>query len=333
MAVSPLALVSVIIPTYNADKFIEEAIQSVLAQTYRMYEIIVVDDGSTDNTKEVLRKYQDKIRCIFQANCGPSAARNAGIKIAQGEYICFLDADDLWTSDKLEVQVSYLNRYPDIAFVFSDHIDIKGDEPCSSTFLASKKVLEDLSTPDGVIPNGFVRLLQENFISTPTVIVKKICFDKAGLFDEELWSVEDRDLWIRMAANFRLACLPKVVCKRRVHQANISRQAELSLRSRITVFEKSWRMFSVLAPAKLWRDELADCYCKIGYLHLEKGQRRKALHAAFFSLIYALVGIIKERGISHYPWKLGLGLIPAAILGWQCSRHIFQWMKKVYDYI
>ena len=113
-------LVSVIIPTDIADRVIEKAIQSVVDQRYRSYEIIVVDDGSTDKTKDILRGFNGQIRCLYQENRGPSAARNAGIKIAQGKYICFLDADDLLTPDKLAAQVDFLELHPDIAFVFSD---------------------------------------------------------------------------------------------------------------------------------------------------------------------------------------------------------------------
>jgi len=326
-----LPLISVIIPTYNADKFIAEAIESVLAQTYKMFEIIVVDDGSTDKTTDILRKYHEKIQYIFQENRGPSAARNVGINIAQGEYICFLDADDLWTSDKLEAQLKYLNRHPEVVFVFSDHQDFKGEETGAGTFLSDKNAFEGMPFQEGLIQNAFKKLLQENFISTPTVMLKKGCFEKTGLFDEDLWSVEDRDLWIRMAAHFSLACLPKVLCKRRVHQSNISRQSELAFRSRIKVFEKNWSQFSHLAPEKIWHHELANDYCKIGYLLLEKNQRRQALHAALVSLTHAIRGMIPKRGLYSYPWSLGVGLIPAALLGWHRSRRIFRWMKNLSD--
>ena len=95
-------LVSVIIPTYNSAGYIEEALESVFEQTLQDFEIIVVDDGSTDGTGEVLRKYGDRIRYIYQENNGPASARNGGIRVARGEYIAFLDADDLWVSTKLE---------------------------------------------------------------------------------------------------------------------------------------------------------------------------------------------------------------------------------------
>ena len=110
--------VSVIIPTYNRSKYVTKAIDSVLAQTYRDFEIIVVDDGSTDNTKEVLKPYTDRIKYLYQENTGVSAARNAGIRAAGGQWIAFLDSDDEWLPEKLSIQMDYLSRHNEIvAFI------------------------------------------------------------------------------------------------------------------------------------------------------------------------------------------------------------------------
>ena len=197
----------VIIPAYNADQFIAQAIQSVLNQTYGSYEIIVVDDGSTDQTKDVLKGFDGRIHCIHQGkNLGPSAARNVGIEIAQGKYICFLDADDLWTPDKLEAQIDFLGRHPDIAFVFSDHQNFKSGDVAPRSYLDEKKeTFGESFVTEVPIQNAFLKLIHENFISTPTVMLRKSCLQKTGLFDESLWSVEDRDLWLRFAAHFKLA--------------------------------------------------------------------------------------------------------------------------------
>ena len=321
-------LVSAIIPAYNADQFIAQAIQSVLDQTYRSYEIIVVDDGSTDKTKAILREFNGQIRCINQENRGPSAARNAGINIAQGKYICFLDADDLWTPDKLEVQIDFLERHPNIALVFSDHQDFKAGDVVSRSFLDDKmEMFGETLVTEVPIQSAFLKLIQENFISTPTVMLRKTCFDEIGLFDENLWSVEDRDLWLRMAANFKLACLPKICCKRRVHQSNISKQSTLAFQGRITVLEKNRLDFQFLVPAEIWDRELANHYCQFGYLLLQKGERKRALEAGFASIAHAFRQISKSRVFSPYPWSLGIGLIPASLLGWQFSRFLFRPMK------
>jgi hypothetical protein len=178
------------------------------------------------------------------------------------------------------------------------------------------------------IENAFLKLIHENFISTPTVMVRKQCFETTGLFDESLWSVEDRDLWLRITANFNLACLPRVLCKRRIHESNISGQSELTVRSRIKVLEKNWRNFPFLVPTEIWHGKLAEHYCQIGYVLLQRGLRRKALKAGFTSLAHAFREMINKKGPPSYSWGLGISLIPAALLGWQFSRLLFRPMRK-----
>ncbi len=322
--------VSVIIPAYNADKFLPEAIESVLNQTYQSYELIVVNDGSTDKTEEILLTFKDRVLCKHQKNRGPSAARNAGIEIAQGKYISFLDADDLWTPDKLEVQVAFLEIHPDIAFVCADHLDFNASEVVLHSFLEDKKKTfgESLVT-EIPIQDAFGKLIRENFVSTPTVMVRKSCLEKTGLFDESLWSVEDRDLWFRIAAKFHLACLPKILCKRRIHHDNISRQSMLALQGRITVLERNCRAFPHLVAPEIWDMELANHYCQLGYLFLENHERVRALQAGLKSLIFALRQVTKKQMFASYSWGLGIGLIPAALLGWRISRLLFRPLKEL----
>lgn len=330
--INPNPLVSIVIPTFNAAQFIRETMQSVLAQTYQRYEIIVVDDGSTDNTKDILTEFKSLI-CLFQQeNRGPSAARNAGIKAAKGEYICFLDADDLWPPEKLVVQLEFFESHPEIAFVSADHQDFSDDQVERPTFLEmKKKTFGEVLVTEVPLQDAFSKLIHENFISTPTVMMKKSSLDVTGLFDESLWSVEDRDLWLRVAASFNLACLPNVLCKRRVHQTNISLQSELTLFSRIKVIEKNWKHFPTLVPEKVWRNELAGLYCQLGYVLLKKGQRRGVLDAGLNSLMHAFCQITRPKAplCMRYSWVLGIWLIPAALLGWEFSRIIFQPIKRL----
>ena len=323
-------LVSVIIPAYNAEQFIAQAIQSVLNQTFRSFEIIVIDDGSTDKTKEFLQKFHSQIRCVCQKNQGPSLARNAGIKVAQGEYICFLDADDFWTPEKLEMQISFMKGKQDIALVFSDHEEFSDKGIVLRSFLEEKKIaLGSDFTMQIPLQDAFQKLLIVNFISTPTVMVKKECFETTGLFDESLWSVEDRDLWLRLAAHFNFACFPRIFCKRRVHEFNVSKKSELALIGRIRVLEMNRRRFPSLATGKVWNNRLADSYYQLGYIWLGKGQRKKAWQAGLKSLGHAFRQIPKNKALSSYPWGLGIGLIPAALIGWRSSRYIFQLMKRL----
>jgi len=315
--------VSVVIPTYNSGRFVADAITSVLEQTCPPCEIIVVDDGSTDSTEKVLRCFNGKIKYLRQANLGPSAARNAGINAAQGEYICFLDADDLWVPQKLELQVSFMEAHRDVGILVSDHEEFNSLGVTLDSFLGAKKFSSELRLT-GPIHDAFMKLVIENFVSTPTVMLRKMCLDKSGLFDESLRSVEDRDLWLRIAANFKLACLPKVVCKRRLHNSNVSKEYEPSMRGRIKVLEKNRKLFSNLAPRAIWQSQLADAYCQLSYICLEKNQRAEAIKAALTSLTHALAQIFTGGSFASYPWMLGIGAIPASLMGWRVSQRLWR---------
>lgn len=188
--------ISVIIPTYNRAHCVGEAIKSVLDQTYKNFEIIVVDDGSTDNTEEVLATFGDKIRVIRQENRGVSAARNAGIREARGEWLAFLDSDDLWLPDKLAIQIAGLHRYPEaIAHMVDAEIigygtrritlfDIRGlKEEFRMRPLRKRPLLDVLQTP----------------FFTPSWCLKKSIVKGLGGFREEMIIFEDWDLLTRVA--------------------------------------------------------------------------------------------------------------------------------------
>ena len=235
--------VSVIIPTYNYAHYITEAVESVLNQTYKDFEIIVVDDGSTDNTKEVIRPYLNKIKYIYQQNSGPSAARNRGIKEAKGEYIAFLDADDIWLPQKLELQIKFIEKEKELGLVFSDMTCFNEKGILKKSFLKDIPVfndlcIESLSSIEKIISDDvFNALLQGNFIPTNTVIVKKECFDKVGLFDENLLFVEDRDMWLRIALAYRIGFIKLPLVKRRFHRRNINK-GEIYRLGRLLVMQK-----------------------------------------------------------------------------------------------
>ncbi len=319
------SLISVVIPAYNAEQFIGQTIQSVLDQTYPCHEIIVVDDGSTDRTQEVLKKFDGKIHCLSQQNKGPSAARNAGIQAAQGDFICFLDADDLWIPEKLEVQLAFMEANPDIALVCSDYEEFNKEGIVLSSFLAEKHhMFPTFPTVAGPLNNAFEKLVFENFVGTPTVMVRKSCLEKTGVFDEEIRSVEDRDLWLRISASYRIACIPRIFCKKRVHQMNVSKQTELAVRGKIRVLEKNWKLFPQLVPDRMWRTHLAEGYCQLGYLLLEKNQRKCAFKAGMLSLKHMVLRGPRDPSLKLMPWWMSVGLIPAALLGWKLSRSLGQ---------
>ena len=205
-------LVSAIIPTYNNAAFLPEAIDSVISQTYPNIEIIIVNDGSTDNTNEVLRKYLDRIIYIEQENAGPASARNTGIHQARGEYIAFLDADDIWMPTKIEEQLKIFSQNPNASLVYSRMVNFD-DRSSKNLSVIPRKVFS------GRI---FDQLLVENLIALPTVIVRSNILDRIGLFDESLFTAEDWNLYLRIARDHEIIGVNKVLVRRRKHYDNIS---------------------------------------------------------------------------------------------------------------
>ncbi len=204
-------LVSVIIPTYNRKAYVQQAIDSVLAQTYPHYEIIVVDDGSTDGTGEALAaRYGDRITYHWQENQGESAARNWGINIAKGEYIAFLDSDDLWYPNKLEVQVEWLNGRKNIGFLtcLGEAIDSEGELVPELGF--GQKALYS--------PLTYEQLYKDYNVGSPScVVVPKPVLEKAGGFDERIRYGEDWDLFLKIAAIGDIENVPEILTQMRIH--------------------------------------------------------------------------------------------------------------------
>lgn len=206
---------SIIIPTYNRAQYLREAIDSVLSQTYRDFEIIVVDDGSTDNTKEVAKKWEllDKVKYFYQENKGPAAARNRGIKEAMGDYIAFLDADDLWLPEKLEKQVEYLKERPDVSLVASE-FEIIDEVGHSNGYSQRRKKIP----VDGFI----LKYIFQHYLLLSTIMVKKDTFKTVGLFNEELINAEDTDILLRIAKHFKIGLLDEYLVKHREHKVSLT---------------------------------------------------------------------------------------------------------------
>jgi glycosyltransferase involved in cell wall biosynthesis len=213
-----MSKVSVIIPTYNRAQLVGSAIQSVLDQTFTDWEAIVVDDGSQDNTLEVVARYNDpRVRFIHQENKGVSAARNTGIRASSGEYIAFLDSDDRFLPEKLSVQVTSLDRYSQYGLVASGWIDVnQAGEP-----IAEKRpwlLFSGLDRSDWLYRNPLI----------PTcILVRRTWIETLGLFDEQLSHEEDYDLWLRLAfAGCRMVWEPAMVCIHTRDGDSLSKQAK-----------------------------------------------------------------------------------------------------------
>jgi len=208
-----MTLVSVVIPTYNRCQLVQLAIDSVLAQTYTDYELIVVDDGSTDGTGEALAsRYGDRIRYVWQENQGESSARNRGISIARGKYIAFLDSDDLWCPEKLARQMALLERSPAVGLVFcqAQKIDEVGKRLPGPPIGADSSQLEPT----------FENLCLHNFVAAggSTAVMRKAVLEEVGGFDETIHFAEDWDLWLRTVLVTDIAGIPEPLASVRLHR-------------------------------------------------------------------------------------------------------------------
>jgi len=196
--------VSVIIPTYNRGRYVTKAIDSVLAQTYKDYEIIVVDDGSTDNTRDILASYRDKIRCIYQENMGASAARNTGIRASTGEWIAFLDSDDEWLPDKLSIQMADISARPDLCAHITNVTFILPNGGSVSLF--EVRNFEKYSGDSFVIGRPFLYVLNYGIAVMSSFVVRRDDLFNAGLFDTKISVSVDKDLFLRVALQGKWGC-------------------------------------------------------------------------------------------------------------------------------
>lgn len=209
--------ISVIIPTYNRCWILKEALESVLSQEYKDFEIIVVDDGSNDATAALLSSYGDRITTIYQDNSGVSAARNAGILMAKGNYIAFLDSDDTWLPQKLSCQIDFFRSHPEAAICQTDEIWIRNGVRVNPKNRHKK--------PSGMI---FEPSLQLCLVSPSAVMIQKSLFDEVGLFNEAFPACEDYDLWLRIGLYYPIYLIDRqMVVKRGGHDDQLSRNPGL----------------------------------------------------------------------------------------------------------
>lgn len=224
-------LVSVVIPTYNRMKDLPQAIDSVLGQSYQPFEIIVVDDGSTDGTETMVRSRYPQVRYLRQSNRGPAAARNAGIKAASGRYVAFLDSDDRWTPRKLEQQIGLFRMKPEVGLVFS-----------SVRFVNRQGTpVEERRYDPSFRGRVAERLLSWSGIILSSVVVRRDGLDRVGLFEEDLIIGEDWDLYFRLAMEVPFDFIDEPLVLRLVHEGNLQNdftKIELKLQNELRVIER-----------------------------------------------------------------------------------------------
>lgn len=221
-------LVSIIIPAYNQGRYLGEAIQSCLDQTYSDIEIIVVDDGSTDNTREVVKSFNNrKIQYIYKQNGGLSSARNVGIRASTGEFITFLDSDDAFLPEKSTILVDKMNENPHLGFV------------AGHALLIDQRGIVIPNKFETCLPCPIQNLILGNPFHVGSVLIKRTWQEKIGFFDEKLRSYEDWDFWLRLAfAGCPMDVIPRPVSKYRFHTGQMTRNGEQMTKANLAVLEK-----------------------------------------------------------------------------------------------
>jgi len=219
-------LVSIIVPAYNCENTIDETLNALINQKYANYEIIIVDDGSTDNTKTKLSKYENQIRVITQENAGVAAARNTGIHAARGDWVGFCDADDIWSEHKLSAQVNCVLTKPEIEMIFCGwwvwSPDEKGVFEVPEDF--NTLVCDQYTIDDERSGWIYHQLLLDCLCLTSTVLIRKSLIDKVGFFDESLKCGEDYDYWLRISRITKTVKLKSKYVLYRQHQQSITRK-------------------------------------------------------------------------------------------------------------
>jgi len=278
--------VSVIMPTHNCCEYIGEAISSVLAQSCRSLEIIVVDDGSTDGTAAVLPSLPF-LRYLSRPRGGPSAARNTGLRAARGRYVAFLDADDLWEPGSLDRRLAFATSHPDIGLVFGDACFFSDDGLVRESHLAPKTVFRRVPSW-GPVPGCHLfrrlvsdELMIEPFIATDTVVIRRDCLDEAGFFDESMWIGEDIDLWYRVARSFPVGYLDEIAARCRARPGSVTSDPETVAQGLVRSMVKSLEYYRGCGSSEVRRSlrrRLGRHLVELGELHVSRGRFGAARH-------------------------------------------------------
>jgi len=287
----------VILPTWNRRRRLEEAIASVLAQTYTDYEILVVDDGSTDGTREMVEeRYPGRpVVYRFQENRGSSAARNAGIRAAKGELLAFLDSDDLWLPRKLELQVPLFDRSPAVGFVF-----------CGSAKIDDAGGVLELRKPTAAYRGRAVgAMIRHNMMPTPTVVFRKRLVSEAGYMYEDLSFGEDWNYWLRVAARCEVDFVPETLVHFRDTPGSLSRiDFDAYRKSTVALFEGLFRESATALLLEPYRREaLSQAHAFVAEAALAGGRVDVARREAWTA--------IRIRAGNRDAWRV----LPRALLG------------------
>jgi len=271
-------IISIVITTYNYAQYLPLAIESAIGQTYNSIEVIVVNDGSTDDTSEVISPYlnNQKFKYIKQANAGQANAKNTGIKNANGQLIAFLDADDIWEKSKLEKQVKlFHNLKTGVVFSRARYINKRGEG------LNYNLTMGYLTPRSGNVTKF---LFYDNFIPFSSSVVRRECFEKYGLFDETLEMAIDWDLWLRISTGHQFDFIDEPLLLYRIgHSGQMSKNIEKRYHCIDRVMNAFIKKNPNLLPDSIIRDSKSYKYCGIGYYY-RKSDPLKSLKYYFLSL-------------------------------------------------
>jgi len=250
-------LVSVVIPTYNNAHLVPDAVRSVLGQTYGRVEVIVVDDGSTDDTRSRLAEFGSKIGVVREERRGPAVARNTGIQASTGEIVAFLDSDDIWMPDKLEKCVAVLQARPEVGVVYTA-LQIQEMD-------TGRKYVLPQYTLDGWMAREL--FLECKGVNTSTLVARRRCLDEVGGFDEDFFRAQDWDLMLRLAEKFQYARVPDVLTERRLHKDALSvTHQDLYAKYNLLVIEKAIARRPILYTG-LRGEALSRAHCRFALAH------------------------------------------------------------------
>lgn len=273
-----LPLVTVVIPTYNCAQYIGETLKSVLSQEYSRLEVIVVDDGSTDNTKDVVKTFDsNRVTYLYQANSGgPSGPRNKGIQQARGRYIALIDSDDIMLPGKIERAVRMLGQEPQLGLVFTDFVrfdEMIGQYP--GAFLDTYHYFSKLSKKQVEESEYIIRaeaaydgLISENYIGLSGVVMPKEVFSRIGVFDESISGPEDYDMWLRITSAYDIGFIDMIGHRYRVRSGGITGRGDAKLVPQgIRVMQKQLSKCLPDSTRKKVHGKLARYYFALGYCH------------------------------------------------------------------
>jgi len=302
--------VSVIIPTFNCAQFLTNALDSVFNQTYQDIETIIIDDGSIDDTKKIIEKfvlkYPNKFFYHYQQNSGPSAARNKGILYARGEYIAFLDADDIWLKEKLELQIKAF-RATKAGLVYTDYYveDISsGGFYVHRCHPFNRKIFKG-------------KFLLENQISTPTLLIQRKFFEEAGLFDESLQVAEDWDLWRRLFLVTDFYHLPYPLVRVRIRTESLSSNPNKTLKNDLfflnKIFTSPSLKYSLVTKAKAYSFR----YIKAAIAFKEVNCRKEVIRCCLKAFIFFPFNLFNKKFLYLLAW----GSLGKKVVFWVFKKH------------